>query len=37
MKCGCAASATLTGEIAGAPLLRAKFEPSFKQPEVGLP
>jgi len=37
IKCGCAANSTLAGETAGAPLLRARFEPSFKQPEVGLP
>jgi hypothetical protein len=37
LKCGCAAQATLTSEVAGAPLLRARFAPSFKQPEVGLP
>jgi len=37
IKCECAASSTLASEAAGAPLLRARFEPSFKQPEVGLP
>ena len=37
IKCGCAASAVLQSETAGAPLLKARFEPSFKQPEVGLP
>lgn len=37
LKCGCAASATLSGEVAGPALLRAKFEPSFKQAQVGLP
>jgi hypothetical protein len=37
IKCGCAASATLQSETAGAALLKARFEPSFKQPEVGLP
>lgn len=37
LKCGCAAQATLTSEVAGAPLLRARFAPSFKRPEVGLP
>jgi hypothetical protein len=37
IKCGCAANATLQSETAGAPLLRARFEPSFTQPEVGLP
>lgn len=37
IKCGCAANATLTGEVAGPALLKARFEPSFKQPQVGLP
>ena len=37
IKCGCAASATLESETAGAALLKAHFEPSFTQPEVGLP
>ena len=37
IKCGCAGIATLESETAGAPLLKARFEPSFKQPEVGLP
>jgi hypothetical protein len=37
IKCGCAASAELQSEVAGAPLLKARFEPSFKEPEVGLP
>jgi hypothetical protein len=37
LKCGCAAQATLTSEVAGAPLMRARFAPSFKRPEVGLP
>jgi hypothetical protein len=37
LKCGCAASSTLESETAGATLLRARFEPSFKEPEVGLP
>lgn len=37
IKCGCSANVTLAGETAGPPLLRARFEPSFKQPEVGLP
>ncbi len=37
IKCGCAASAVLQSETAGAPLLKARFEPSFKQAEVGLP
>ena len=37
LKCGCAASAMLQSETAGAPLLKARFEPSFKEPEVGLP
>jgi hypothetical protein len=37
LKCGCAASAQLQSETAGAPLLKARFEPSFTQAEVGLP
>lgn len=37
LKCGCATSAILQSETAGAPLLKARFEPSFKEPEVGLP
>ena len=37
IKCGCPASATLESETAGAALLKARFEPSFTQPEVGLP
>jgi hypothetical protein len=37
IKCGCAANATLESESAGAALLKARFEPSFTQPEVGLP
>ena len=37
IKCGCAASATLESETAGGALLKARFEPSFTQPEVGLP
>jgi hypothetical protein len=37
VKCGCAANATLVSETAGSPLLKAHFEPSFQQPEVGLP
>ncbi len=37
VKCGCAANATLVSETAGPPLLKAHFEPSFQQPEVGLP
>jgi hypothetical protein len=37
IKCGCAASATLESETAGPTLLKARFEPSFTQPEVGLP
>ena len=31
LKCGCAASAELQSEAAGAPLLKARFEPSFTQ------
>jgi len=37
LKCGCAASAILQSETAGPALLKARFEPSFKEPEVGLP
>jgi hypothetical protein len=37
IKCGCAANATLVSETAGPALLKARFEPSFKQPEVGIP
>jgi hypothetical protein len=37
LKCGCAATAQLQSETAGAPLLKARFEPSFTQAEVGLP
>jgi hypothetical protein len=37
IKCGCAASAILQSETAGPALLKARFEPSFKQAEVGLP
>jgi hypothetical protein len=37
IKCGCAANATLHSETAGPALLKARFEPSFKQAEVGLP
>ena len=37
LRCGCAATAVLTGQEAGQPLLRARFQPSFKRAEVGLP
>ncbi len=37
LRCGCGASATLVSGAAGQPLLKARFEPSFKQPKVGLP
>lgn len=37
LKCGCASEATLTGEAVGDALLKAKFSPSFKRPQVGLP
>lgn len=37
VKCGCDATAVLTGESVGAPLLKARFGPSFKRPQVGLP
>ena len=37
LKCGCDAGAVLTGEAVGAALLKAKYSPSFKRPQVGLP
>jgi hypothetical protein len=37
LKCGCDAEAILTGEAVGDALLKAKFDPSFKRPQVGLP
>ncbi|HUO05908.1 MAG TPA: hypothetical protein VMU16_11995 [Candidatus Binataceae bacterium] len=37
LKCGCAAAASLTSEAVGATLLKARFAPSFKRPQVGLP
>jgi len=37
LKCGCIGSAVLQSETAGPALLKARFEPSFTQPEVGLP
>jgi len=37
LRCGCEAVAVLTGQEAGQPLLKARFQPSFKRPEVGLP
>src|SRR5262249_16111216 len=37
IKCSCAADAVLIGETAGGALLKARFETSFKAPEVGLP
>jgi hypothetical protein len=37
LKCGCEAGAVLTGEAAGEALLKAKYSPSFKRPQVGLP
>ena len=37
LKCGCDAGAVLTGESAGGVILRAKYGPSFKRPQVGLP
>jgi hypothetical protein len=37
IKCGCDADAQLVAEVAGAPLLKARFGPSFTRPEVGLP
>src|SRR5579862_5140907 len=37
LKCGCEAGAVLTGEAVGDALLKAKYSPSFKRPQVGLP
>src|SRR5215472_2264685 len=37
LKCGCTSEATLTGEAVGDALLKAKYAPSFKRPQVGLP
>ena len=37
LKCGCDASAVLTGESVGGTILKANYSPSFKRPQVGLP
>jgi hypothetical protein len=37
LKCGCEAGAVLTGEAVGGVILKAKFAPSFKRAQVGLP
>lgn len=37
LKCGCNSEAILTGEAVGDALLKAKYSPSFKRPQVGLP
>ena len=37
LKCGCDANAVLEGEAVGEALLKAKYSPSFKRPQVGLP
>ncbi len=37
LKCGCDAEAVLEGETGGESLLKAKYSPSFKRPQVGLP
>jgi len=37
LKCGCTSEATLTGDAVGDALLKAKYAPSFKRPQVGLP
>ncbi|MGA9724758.1 MAG: hypothetical protein WBQ86_20045 [Candidatus Binatus sp.] len=37
LKCGCDASAVLESEAVGEALLKAKYSPSFKRPQVGLP
>jgi hypothetical protein len=37
LKCGCNSNAVLTGEAVGDALLKAKYSPSFKRPQVGLP
>jgi hypothetical protein len=37
LKCGCTSEAVLTGEAVGDALLKAKYAPSFKRPQVGLP
>ena len=37
LRCGCEATAVLVSQEAGQPLLKARFQPSFKRAEVGLP
>src|SRR5579863_759348 len=37
LKCGCDASAVLTSEAGGEALLKAKYAPTYKRPQVGLP
>ncbi len=37
LKCGCDAEAVLEGEAGGESLLKARYSPSFKRPQVGLP
>ncbi|HYL59088.1 MAG TPA: hypothetical protein VEU51_09465 [Candidatus Acidoferrales bacterium] len=37
LKCGCEAGAVLTGEAVGGAIMKAKFAPSFKRAQVGLP
>jgi hypothetical protein len=37
VKCGCDAGASLVAEPAGTALLKARYAPSFKRPEVGIP
>jgi hypothetical protein len=37
LKCGCDANAVLESEAVGEALLKAKYSPSFKRPQVGLP
>jgi hypothetical protein len=37
LKCGCDAGAVLESEAVGEALLKAKYSPSFKRPQVGLP
>src|SRR5580692_11131640 len=37
LKCGCDANAVLESEAVGEALLKARYSPSFKRPQVGLP
>jgi len=37
LKCGCDASAVLTGESVGGAILKANYSPTLKRPQVGLP